>query len=135
MRRRPRGQRGFTLLEMLVAFSIAALSLAMLYRASGSNARSADSMERSQRALLLAQSLLAMNDAVPPQGWNESGVSGGMAWHVSSSLYPLAGDDPRVPPMHELQVLIEWPDGGKTRQIEFKTLRPERKMLLDGVRR
>ena len=126
--------RGFTLLEILVAFSIMALSLGMLYRASGANARAADGMERSQRAMLLAESLLSMNDAVPPEGWNQSGQSAGFSWRVVSNPYPTAINAPHVPLLHEVHILIEWQDGGNTRQIAMDTLRPERTLLPAGAR-
>ncbi|OPH17317.1 general secretion pathway protein GspI, partial [Azospirillum brasilense] len=67
--RRHRGQQGLTLLELLVAFAIMALALGMLYRAMGGSARSVADVDRYQRAVVLAQSLLALRDAVPEQGW------------------------------------------------------------------
>ena len=60
-------QRGFTILELLVAFAIMAISLGMLYRASGGSARSVGDMERYQRATVLAESIMAMRDAVPEE--------------------------------------------------------------------
>ena len=126
--------RGFTLLEILVAFSIMALSLGMLYRASGANARAADGMERSQRAILLAESLLSMNDAVPPEGWNQSGQSAGFSWRVASNPFPTAVNAPHVPVLHEVHLVIEWQDGANTRQIAMDTLRPERTLLPAGAR-
>ena len=48
-----RSTHGLTLLELLVALTIMALSLGVLYRASGSGARNAGELYEHQRALLL----------------------------------------------------------------------------------
>ena len=67
-------QRGLSLLELLVAFAIMAIALGMLYKASGSSARSVGEIQSYQRAVSLAESLLATRDAIPPDGWNECAV-------------------------------------------------------------
>ena len=83
-------QSGFTLLELLVAFSIMALSLGMLYRASGSSASNVADAERYQRAIVLAESLLAATESVGPAGWNGVGDSAGFHWqHRQAACRPL----------------------------------------------
>ena len=68
MRPALRRARGFSLLEILVAFAIAALALGMLDQVTGNNARQAGGLGQQERAMLLAESLLAAHATVPPQG-------------------------------------------------------------------
>lgn len=128
----PRFQRGFSLLEMLVAFSIMAFSLAMIYRVSGGSARNAGELEHYQHAALLAESVLNLRDAVPPSGWNDRGESAGYRWEVRSAPYPTDVNGPAVPPLHEVAVSIAWSEGGTEKRYDLATLRPQARPLPGG---
>jgi len=125
--RRHRHQRGLTLLELLVAFAIMALSLGMLYRAMGSSARSVADVDRYQRAVVLAESLLSLRDAIPEQGLNQSGESAGYQWRLTTAPYATEFNGPAIPPLHEVNIVISWSDGVRLRNFELSTLRPQRK--------
>lgn len=129
MRRSVRRHRGLTLLELLVAFAIMAMSLGVLYRVMGGAARSVDDMEGYQQAVVLAQSILALRDAVPEGGWNQQGVSGRYHWQVTSAPYPtpVSGAGPQVPVLHEVGISIYWERGGRERRMDLQTLRPQRR--------
>jgi general secretion pathway protein I len=124
-------QAGFSLLEVLVAFSIMAVSVSMLYQVIGGTTQSISHVEQSQRAVMLAESLLASNDTVGEDGWNESGESAGYGWQAQSVKYPtpISEEFPTAAPLHEVMITVAWRDGLKTRQIVLKTLRAERKTV------
>ena len=118
-------QKGFSLLELLVAFVIMAFSLGMLYQASGGTVRNLGDVESHQRAVILARSILNSRDAVPEMGWNEGGESAGFAWRVSSTRFAGGISDSRVPVLQEVQIAVEWADRRGARRLELKTLLPQ----------
>ncbi|CAN7223733.1 type II secretion system GspH family protein [Acidovorax sp. LjRoot129] len=121
-------QSGFSLLELLVAFVIMAISLTMLFRASGGSARAVGVAERQQGAVLLAESLLSMRDSVSPAGWQDAGNSGGYAWQVRSAPYATPVEGPSVPKLHEVEFVVSWQEGTAARTLAMTTLIPERKV-------
>jgi general secretion pathway protein I len=122
-----RKQRGFSLLEVLVAFAIAAMALGMIYEVMGNDARQTGGLAQRERALTLAQSLLAAYTVVPPQDVHDSGESAGYAWRIDSAPYPtdVNSASPQAAHLHEVRAAVSWDDGG-ARGIELRTLRPER---------
>lgn len=127
--------RGMSLLELLVAFSILALSLGVLYKAIGGSARNVADAERYQRAVLLGESLLSARDAVTADGWSEDGQSAGYVWSVRSApLETEAGRrNPGAPVLHQVDIRIEWrSERDTTRSLHLSTLRPQRKHPVAG---
>ena len=118
--------QGFSLLEILVAFAIAAMALGMLYRVTGNNARQAGGLMQQERAMLLAA-----YETVPPQGLNESAQGNDYAWAISSRPYPTpANNAPQAARLHEVRVNVQWQDGTNPRSFELASLRPERLPVL-----
>lgn len=127
MRPSRRRSRGFSLLEILVAFAIMAIALGMLYRVMGNNIRQAGQLTGREHAMMLAESLLAAHQMVPPQGVQASGEAAGFGWQVQSAAHATpANNDARAARLHELRVDVQWVEDGATRSFALASLRPER---------
>jgi general secretion pathway protein I len=123
---RPRRLRGFSLLELLVAMAVMAMSLAMLYQVDAGVLRGVADYATQQRATVLAQSLLDARDAVPAAGWREQGQDAGFDWAVSSAALPLPpGLNAQAPVLHEVRIAVRWRGREGPRELELTTLLPQ----------
>ncbi len=122
---------GFTLLEVLVAFVIAALALGALTQGAAGGLQSARVSGHYQEALARAQSRLATLDTAPAPGEQRGDDGGGYAWQVN--VTPLAtaarsrnGADPARPGramLLEVTVRISWRMDGGNREVVLATER------------
>jgi general secretion pathway protein I len=129
----PTPEAGFTLLEVLVAFVIAALALSVLFQGSIDGLRSVRVSGQYQEALSRARSRLAAVDVGAPlvPGTRQGDDGGGFRWETRvtpSATAPTArgtaadlARGPRVG-LYAVSVSVTWTDGGN-RQVRLDGLR------------
>ena len=108
---------GFSLLEMVIAIAILAISLTALYQAAGGATRIVSVDEKMAYAVELARSLVVDHAAVPAEGLQSSGSTpSGFQWEVSAQPVALPEESLLVEgQLQHLDVAIRWPDGDKER--------------------
>ena len=126
----PARQRGFTLIEIVVAFAILALGLGIAMQIASGAMRNARQAATRTDAALYAQSLL---DTVGVGERLKEGSSSGdfndqFAWKLDASKYEIETETPIEPGMspvelYRLELLVTWKAGGKEQEARFVTLR------------
>ena len=129
-------QRGFSLLEVLVAFTILALSLGVLMQIFSGSLRNADITREQAEATALAQSLLAGIGVETPMAAGESsGVHADQfRWRIQIAPFqepPRAGQTEAIAPiatldLWQVMVSVAWGGGAppaSERTVTLATLR------------
>lgn len=122
---------GFTLLEVVVALTIASLALVMMFRAGGLGVFSVDTASRAEEAVERAQSHLAAlgSDVALAQGESEGDDGGGYHWRLR--IDPAArwrgqaanGTPPVTTTLFDVEVAVSWPGRGHERVVVLNTRR------------
>lgn len=116
---------GFTLVEVLVAFAIAALGLAALMQVFATGLRSAATAENYARATMLAESRLASVGVEQPLAAGESSgdFEDGYRWRVVITPYQEAEMDALVE-VFQVNVTVSWgEEAERARAVTLQTLR------------
>jgi general secretion pathway protein I len=113
-------ERGFTVVEALVAFAILAVSLSVLYEAMGTSFRTLDRAARVDQAVLVAQS--AIDAIVAERRLPEvmSGRSGVYDWRAEV----VPGESGGAVALWTLRVSVRWAGAGRGVMIERALLVP-----------
>lgn len=119
-------QRGFSLLEVVVAFAILAMSVTTLLALFGSGLRSTALANDYQRALLLAESRMNYLQGIAPQQLRAQSSQGelanGLFWRSEVSQYPDVQNEAGMM-LYHIMVEAGWREGGRTRLVTLTTLR------------
>ena len=122
---------GFTLLEVVVALTIAGLALVGLFRAGSGGLVSVDTAARAEEAVQRAQSHLAAvgRNAALVEGELTGDDGGGYHWTLRvrqltarQSLAP-DGVSARTTTLFNVEVVISWPGSAGERSVTLRTLR------------
>ena len=126
-----RRARGYTLLEVVIAFGVLALALTMLLGILTNSSRQVRWSGDAGRAALHAESLLDRVDLEGPlREGRRDGVleEGRYRWALDVRPWrdPTRAPgpvDPAAPRLFELDLTIEWGDGGPRERIALRSLR------------
>jgi len=124
-----RGDEGFTLLEAVVAFAIAALALAVLYRGAAEGLRATRTAGDVREAIARARSHLAAQSVSLVPGDQQGDDGGGFHWRIRTtpigSFAPPAGEtgQPASVTLYALSVSISWKTDGHTREVQLDSER------------
>ena len=122
--------RGFTPLEVLVAFVIMSIVLAPLLQGGSAALTNVDVGSRAETAVALARSRLSLFDALPaPAGEDLQGDESGYHWRLQVSpiasipVPPMGRDRPDPTVLYRVAVTMSWMSGGRDSSIRLETRR------------
>ena len=131
----PRGTRGFSLLEIIVAFVVFALAFGLLMQVASGSLRNARHSAHFTQAALHAQSKLdELGVGEPLKEGSDSGrFDDRYAWRldVRRQAAPAApnGNTEELPlELMHLELVVEWRDGIRMRDARFVTERVQQKV-------
>jgi len=114
-----RGQSGFTLLEVLVAFVLAAIGIVALIHAFAGGLRNLGRMDEYVQAALVAESRLAEVGILYPVAEGEmQGVEEGQKYHWRIGMTPWEDPDGIVVPPEEFSEQVHAPGAGRLYLVE-----------------
>ena len=125
---------GFSLIEMLVALVVLAMSLGVLYQAAMGATRNVRVAEEYIDAVMLAESMLADHSYVSEANYSAAGQFGQYDWQVNS--WPAMMEDGLDPEqrgvapqaLQYLEVVVTWPGRNTPRSLDLVTVVPLREV-------
>lgn len=133
IRARPMRQRGYTLIEVIVAFALLAVALTLLLGILSNSARQVRWADDAGRAVLYAQSLMdqvGVGERLTAVQRNGEFEEGHYRWQLRvarwrdpalvAAAQPVAVSGPEL---YEITLAMEWGDAGPGRHLRMSTLR------------
>lgn len=122
------GQRGYSLIEVLVAFSILAMALTVLLKIFSAGLRNVDAASEYARAINIAEAELAVPGILEPMqaGITEGEEDGGYRWVRDVSEFQLVNrpDYAGAPvPPYLIKIEVTWTAGRGERVVQLETIR------------
>ena len=123
-RRTRRNQRGFTVLEVLVAFAIATSTLAVVFSLLARNAASTREASQYVQAILIGESILHDSSTEATSGsFRPYGADGPMfSWERTPT--PYTADIKSSIQLEGVKVTVSWAGKHATKSVQLSTLRP-----------
>ena len=129
-------QQGFSLLEILIAFSILALSLGILLKIFSAGVNTALVAEDYTAAVQIAESLMAKTGVETPLQANQASGLENEKYHWLVEVSPIEFNPENVDAtaitaiLFKIKVIVSWGDDNTNdRQVELTTLKLTRKTL------
>ncbi len=129
-----RGRRGFSLIEVLVAFVIMALTLSVLFQIFGTGLRTTDTADAYVQAGMLAQARLVLAADQPPlRAGQQQGRFEGTPFGWEQRVAPADTAALGLPAAegfatYRVTVRVFWPAGRGERELTLDTLRLQREV-------
>ena len=123
-------QKGFSLIEVMVAMIIMSLSLTLLYNAVATSTNNTRVADEYLRAVILAESVLAANRLVTEPNLSLSDSYEKYDWElriwpVNEEKDSARGEANEVlPELYFLTVVVFWPSGEKRRSFDLLSIVP-----------
>lgn len=128
------GQRGFTLLEVMIALLIAGLALAAVFRAAAESSHATSSAARYEEAISRARSHMDGTAVQLVAGEQEGDDGAGFHWHTlvrpadstgkrDASGKPVASEDTLVVTLYAVTVWITWHEGARQQAVRLDSAR------------
>jgi len=137
---RPARSRGFTLLEVLAAFMVFALSFAVIMQIVGSGIRNTRRAADMTQAALYAQSKLDLLGVEAPieEGTTSGQFNEKYEWELTIEPYRFAGDGPdpeQIPiDLYRIELRVLWDTGaGTTRSADFVSMHSQDRNYNQGA--
>jgi general secretion pathway protein I len=120
---------GFTLLEILVAFTIATTALGLLFRIHANSTATVVLSEQYREATTLAQTLIAELSVTEPSiAFSRSGSTPTFDWSVRAERYTGSRTDAAADPspylLRRIVVEVGWTGRDRERDIMISTIKP-----------